>query len=49
MGSQRRRGELQGADSEGTDYAGGTAVRELKWTRSCSRLQKQDSRPLTCF
>ena len=30
MGSQRRRGELQGADSQGTDYAGGTAVREIK-------------------
>lgn len=30
VGSQRRRGELQGADSQGTDHAGGTAVREIK-------------------
>ena len=30
VGSQRRRAELQGMDSWGTDYAGGTAVREIK-------------------
>ena len=28
VGSQRRRAELQRVDSRGTDYTGGTAVRE---------------------